>query len=1379
MNFHYVKKRTLFAIFFSLFFFSGLNLFAQTTQYIGSANGDWFTAANWNNGLPAAGNDANISGGASVNISQPLIVNFGISNFGTINNSAALEIAKNLVSGGVLNNTSTGTITIDASIQLIASGGFTNAGIITNKGNVNINTAAFTNSVGATINNQGTWQQLAPLSNNGTVNEIAGLFTSPQLFTNNAVVNISAGANWTVDFGGSYINAVGSSLSNAGNFTNLANFTNSTTVTNTGVFTNNSIQNCNGIFNNESGGTILNASTFNIAGKLNNKSGATVQNANFICVLANGSVSNLAGATFNNNNKITVKTSGTFTNDVNSILNLGTGSVLIDSGAVQNLAGAKMIGSGSINNAAAFDNFGTIQADNGSTITNSGTLNNHGNIFTISIVNNSGNITNDSLIKINSGAVFSNTGIILNKLTGTFENNFEFYNKIGATFTNNGTFRNNIRTFNGGSYINNGYLLLAGDFFNQTGGKLINTEVIEINAGSIVNVGMITNSKIIYNDACSVISNNTGGSIANSGVIQTRGVVFQRSTFTGNAIVNLSGWIQTAATSDAKICVDTIRTGTTPQGEAKVYPQNVLLRVGLDSCNNFQYSVDGSTRRVYHCSDAGKVLDAKFVLLLRTGDSLTCNTKVSVFDGIAPIITACPDNISVSSINGKDAVATWTSPNATDNCGNATLVSDFKSGATFPVGSTTVTYSAIDLSGIKSSPCTFTVTATAINLCATDTQAPVIGNCPTNITVTAVQNATSAIATWTAPTATDNCSTATLVSNYLSGANFPVGSTTVTYSAIDLSGNKSLPCTFTVTVTANPCTTDTQAPIFSNCPTNINVTAAQNITSAIATWTAPTAIDNCGTPTVTTTDNPGGLFNIGTTTVTYTAKDSKNNASTCVFTVTVNSSSVCAPPKSAPNNWELIGSVNGKNYYRFTDNDYNGGYIDYWTAQNLCKSINGHLPIIKNQSENDFIKNGIGTKNCWIGMHRLDWGSPQWVCDDNSTPAYFNWNSGEPNNYGGYETTVQMYGNGSGKWNDCPGWCNNSVICEMPCIKCIPSITRTVSNSTDCSNKSLFGIWLNNQYYTLSDANFTENVDLTAKLTANCALGTVVINFTGRTTSGMPVFNTYCFTASSTADWYFYNNFMGTIGTYSVSSNPMHKFQVGKGANNHNKDVYGASGWITGAGVTGDLNILLSGNTATLNKITCQNKSSDEKAQSTKVFVVDAQPESNRVRIDFSTNRGFETDYFNVQKLNSTTGNFETLSIVNNTVSDNSLQAHSVYDNNPTEGDNFYQVEIALNDGTKTVSDVKKVNFNALRGLAIFPNPATDYIDVNLKDYVGKDVTIYIYNQLGVVQAIRQIQNVTSTTPEHIDINTLIGGQYLLRVESKGVKDAVKSVIKM
>ena len=54
-------------------------------------------------------------------------------------------------------------------------------------------------------------------------------------------------------------------------------------------------------------------------------------------------------------------------------------------------------------------------------------------------------------------------------------------------------------------------------------------------------------------------------------------------------------------------------------------------------------------------------------------------------------------------------------------------------------------------------------------------------------------------ATWTEPTATDNSGMVTLTSDYISGGSFPVGTTTVTYTATDESGNTA-ECDFDVIV---------------------------------------------------------------------------------------------------------------------------------------------------------------------------------------------------------------------------------------------------------------------------------------------------------------------------------------------------------------------------------------------------------------------------------------------------------------------------------------------------------------------------------------------------------------------------------------------------
>lgn len=59
---------------------------------------------------------------------------------------------------------------------------------------------------------------------------------------------------------------------------------------------------------------------------------------------------------------------------------------------------------------------------------------------------------------------------------------------------------------------------------------------------------------------------------------------------------------------------------------------------------------------------------------------------------------ACPSNITAQNAPGScDTVITWVPPNAADNCGMASFVSSHLPGSSFPVGITTVVYTATDV----------------------------------------------------------------------------------------------------------------------------------------------------------------------------------------------------------------------------------------------------------------------------------------------------------------------------------------------------------------------------------------------------------------------------------------------------------------------------------------------------------------------------------------------------------------------------------------------------------------------------------------------------------------------------------------------------------
>jgi pimeloyl-ACP methyl ester carboxylesterase len=110
---------------------------------------------------------------------------------------------------------------------------------------------------------------------------------------------------------------------------------------------------------------------------------------------------------------------------------------------------------------------------------------------------------------------------------------------------------------------------------------------------------------------------------------------------------------------------------------------------------------------------------------------------------------------------------------------------------------------------------------------------------------------------------------------------FPVGTTSVTYTATDSDG---LITTATQTVTIIDGT-----PPALTCPTNVMIFLPTNssATSMMLNFAAPTANDNCSGTTVTTTPVSGSVFPVGTTLVTTTATDAAGNSGTCSITVSV------------------------------------------------------------------------------------------------------------------------------------------------------------------------------------------------------------------------------------------------------------------------------------------------------------------------------------------------------------------------------------------------------------------------------------------------------------------------------------------------------------
>ena len=244
-----------------------------------------------------------------------------------------------------------------------------------------------------------------------------------------------------------------------------------------------------------------------------------------------------------------------------------------------------------------------------------------------------------------------------------------------------------------------------------------------------------------------------------------------------------------------------------------------------------------------------------------SGNSATAAQRVTVRDTTPPSVTAPP---SVT----REATAPLTtvslgSPAVSDIVdGSPVVTSD--APAAFPVGRTAVTWTATDSSGNAASA----VQTVTIR----DTTPPAIA-APSNVTAEAT-GVLSAV-NLGSPSVSDVADVSPTVTSDAPAA-FPVGSTTVTWTATDSSGNAAS-AVQTVTIR------DTTPPAIA-APPDVTAEATGTLTSVDLGTPAVSDIADVS-PTV-TSDAPAA-FPLGDATVTWTATDSSGNSASDTQAVTV------------------------------------------------------------------------------------------------------------------------------------------------------------------------------------------------------------------------------------------------------------------------------------------------------------------------------------------------------------------------------------------------------------------------------------------------------------------------------------------------------------
>ncbi|WP_462162962.1 immunoglobulin-like domain-containing protein [Pseudoalteromonas xiamenensis] len=266
------------------------------------------------------------------------------------------------------------------------------------------------------------------------------------------------------------------------------------------------------------------------------------------------------------------------------------------------------------------------------------------------------------------------------------------------------------------------------------------------------------------------------------------------------------------------------------------------------------------------------------------GNTTTVTRSVTVQDAAAPVVTA-PANIDVAATDAsgtavtESAIAAFLAGATANDAVDGVLVVTHDAPAVFPLGTTTVTFSATDTAGnVATASATVTVvdrSSPVITLTNGTSQELPLGERFVEPGFNAVDNVDGDVTANVTVTGTVNSST--------------VGVYTVNYSVRDAAGNQGT-ASRTVTVVDNT-PPDTTAPVV-NAPVGVSVVAQTSsglpasdvaISAFLAAATAVDAVDGA----LTVSHDAPAVFPIGATTVTFTARDNAGNTGTATSTVTV------------------------------------------------------------------------------------------------------------------------------------------------------------------------------------------------------------------------------------------------------------------------------------------------------------------------------------------------------------------------------------------------------------------------------------------------------------------------------------------------------------
>lgn len=177
-------------------------------------------------------------------------------------------------------------------------------------------------------------------------------------------------------------------------------------------------------------------------------------------------------------------------------------------------------------------------------------------------------------------------------------------------------------------------------------------------------------------------------------------------------------------------------------------------------------------------------------------------------------------------------------------------------------------------------------------------------------------------------------------------------------------------------------------------------------------------------------------------------------------------------------------------------------------------------------------------------------------------------------------------------------------------------------------------------------------------------------------------------------------------------------------------------------------------------------------SESAQIYSADGYRDGHKGILTWVSN-ATNADYFSVEKQNKN-GDFETLENVNAklaaTYSDKNYYSYT--DNQAVEGYNIYRIGLVAENTSPQYSQLISLNFKAAMDFSIYPNPTSDYVDMDLTTYENRPVTLTLIDASGHEMQRLSVEKAGKT--QRIVLDNLTNGLYLVRIQTVGKRDVTR-----